>query len=281
MKKSSSILHPPSSILRIGVFDSGLGGLTVLSALIDTIKGAEFYYIADTVHAPYGEKSPKQILQYSLDITEYFLKEYQINALVVACNTATSAAISHLRKHYPELIIVGTEPAIKPAIESTRSGAVGVLATPATLQGDKYQKLADTLMSQKPVKLYEQACPGLVEHIENGTLHTPESHSLLQQWLVPMKEGGVDTIVLGCTHYPLAKEAIAQIMGETVTLLDAGEAIATHLLRLLEERGHTNSGQTTVHIGTTGDIDKETVKKLISKPATLTKVTINPKILNS
>jgi glutamate racemase len=280
MKKSSSILHPPSSILRVGVFDSGLGGLTVLSALIDTIKGAEFYYIADTVHAPYGEKSPKQILQYSLDITEHFLKEHQIDALVVACNTATSAAIATLREHYPMLIIVGTEPAIKPAIEWTRSGAVGVLATPATLKGDKSQKLADTLMNQKPVKLYEQACPGFVEHIENGTLHTPESHSLLQQWLAPMKEGGVDTIVLGCTHYPLAKAAIAQIMGEEVTFLDAGEAIAKRLLTLLEERGHTNSGHTTVHIGTTGDIDKETVKNLISKPTTLTKLTINPKISN-
>ena len=267
--------------MKIGVFDSGLGGLTVLSALIDMVKGAEFYYIADTVHAPYGEKSPKQILRYSLEITEYFLKEHQIDALVVACNTATSAAISHLRQRYPELIIVGTEPAIKPAIESTRSGAVGVLATPATLQGDKYQKLADMLVTQKAVKLYEQACPGLVEHIENSTLHSEQSRRLLQEWLAPMKEGGVDTIVLGCTHYPLAKAAIAQIMGEEVTFLDAGEAIAKRLLTLLEEQGHTNSGHTTVHIGTTGDIDIETVKNLISQPTTLTKVTIDPKIPNS
>jgi glutamate racemase len=276
----SSIINHQSSIHRVGVFDSGLGGLTVLSALIDTIKGAEFYYVADTKNAPYGEKTPEEILQYSLDITDHFISHHQIDALVVACNTATSAAIATLRERYPSLIIVGTEPAIKPAIEWTKSGAVGVLATPATLKGDKYQKLADTLMNQKTVKLYEQACPGLVEHIENGTLHTSESRSLLQQWLAPMKEGGVDTIVLGCTHYPLAKAAIETVIGNEVKFLDAGEAIAKRLLNLLEERGHQNSGKTEVHIYATGKIDEKVVKHLISKPITLTKVTIDPKISN-
>jgi glutamate racemase len=267
--------------MRVGVFDSGLGGLTVVQALSRVIRGADIFYIADTKNAPYGEKTPEEILQYSLDITDHFISHHQIDALVVACNTATSAAIATLRECYPSLIIVGTEPAIKPAIEWTKSGAVGVLATPATLKGDKYQKLADTLMNQKTVKLYEQACPGLVEHIENGTLHTPESHSLLQQWLVPMKEGGVDTIVLGCTHYPLAKAAIEAVIGNDVKFLDAGEAIAKRLLSLLEERGYQNSGKTEVHIYATGKIDEKAVKHLISKPITLTKVTIDPKIFNS
>ena len=115
--------------LRIGVFDSGLGGLTVVRAVTEVIKGAELFYIADTKNAPYGEKTTEQILQYSLNITQYLIDNHQIDALIVACNTATSAAIKYLREQYPSLIIIGTEPGIKPAIEQTRTGKVGVLAT--------------------------------------------------------------------------------------------------------------------------------------------------------
>ena len=139
--------------MKIGVFDSGLGGLTVVQAMTQVIKGAELFYIADTKNAPYGEKTPEQILQYSLEITQYFIDTHQIDALIVACNTATSAAIQHLRIHYPSLIIIGTEPGIKPAIEQTNTGKVGVLATPATLKGDKYQQLVNDLALEKDVEL--------------------------------------------------------------------------------------------------------------------------------
>ena len=149
--------------MRIGVFDSCLCGLTVVQAMTKVIKGAEIFYIADTKNAPYGEKTPQEILQYSLDITKYLLETHQIDALILACNTATSSAIAHLREIYPSLIIIGTEPGIKPAITQTKTGKVGVLATPATLNGNKYQELTSVLSEEKDIEFFEQACPGLVE----------------------------------------------------------------------------------------------------------------------
>ena len=250
-------------MLKIGVFDSGLGGLTVVTSLSQIIKNTELFYIADTKNAPYGEKTTEQILQYSLDITHYFIKNHQIDALVVACNTATSVAIKTLRKKYPELIIVGTEPAVKPAIEQTKTAKVGVLATPATLRGDKYQVLVKKLSNIKEVKLFEQACPGLVEHIENGTLENKESLILLEAWLNPMKKADVDTIVLGCTHYPLASKIIKKIMATDVVLLDSSKAIAKRLLTLLLETGHKNEGELYSKFYTTGKIDEKFVENLI------------------
>ena len=163
-------------MLKIGVFDSGLGGLTVVKSIQEFVRGAELFYIADTKNAPYGEKTSEQILQYSLDITAYFIDKHNIDALIVACNTATSAAIKTLREKYPKLILIGTEPGIKPAIEQTKTRKVGVLATPATLRGEKYQQLAQQLAKDKEVSLYEQACPGLVEQIENGEAHSPKTY---------------------------------------------------------------------------------------------------------
>ena len=255
-----------SEELRIGVFDSGLGGLTVVQALSAVIKGAALFYIADTKNAPYGEKTKEQILQYSLDITEYLIQNHQIDALVVACNTATSAAITMLRDKYPELILVGTEPAIKPAIEQTKIGKVGVLATPATLRGDKYQLLVEKLSSIKKVALFEQDCPGLVEHIERGTVESKESISMLEEWLKPMRESDVDTIVLGCTHYPLASTVIKNVMQGNVLLLDSSKAIAQRLLTLLLDAGHKNQGKLVSTFYTTGSIDKAFVYRLVNHP---------------
>jgi len=251
--------------LKVGVFDSGLGGLTVVQALKQVIKNVELFYIADTKHAPYGEKTHAEILQYSLDITDYFIEHHDIDALVVACNTATSAAITTLREKYPTLILVGTEPAIKPAIEQTKTANVGVLATPATLSGDKYQALVETLSSMKQVKLFEQACPGLVEHIENATLESRECMALLETWLSPMRDEDVDTIVLGCTHYPLASKVIKKTMKKEVILLDSGKAIAQRLLMLLREKGHKNEGLLKETFYTTGVIDQKVVKRLVGK----------------
>lgn len=249
--------------MKIGVFDSGLGGLTVVQAMTEVIKGAHIFYVADTKNAPYGEKTPEQILQYSLDITNYLIDTHQIDALILACNTATSSAIKHLREAYPSLIIIGTEPGIKPAIEQTKTGKVGVLATPATLQGDKYQKLAETLSFQKDVNIFEQACPGLVEQIEKGEIESQETKELLEKWLTPMKENNVDTIVLGCTHYPLVGEHIKSIMDCNVTLIHTGEAISKHLLTLGLQKGHKNEGDLQIHIHTTGEIQLHIVDGLI------------------
>jgi len=249
--------------LRIGVFDSGLGGLTVVQAMTKVIKGAEIFYVADTKNAPYGEKTIEQILQYSLNITQYLIDNHQVDALIVACNTATSAAIKYLRKQYPSLIIIGTEPGIKPAIEQTRTGKVGVLATPATLKGDKYQDLVNELAIQKDVTLFEQACPGLVEQIENGETHTLKTKEMLEAWLHPMRENGVDTIVLGCTHYPLVSEIIEHVMQRRLNLIHTGEAIAKHLLSLSHENGYKNEGNLKITLYSTSDIDKQIVSHIL------------------
>ncbi len=251
--------------MRIGIFDSGLGGLTVVKELQKTIKGAELFYIADTKNAPYGEKTPEQILQFSLDITQYFIDNYQIDALIVACNTATSAAIKTLREKDPQLIIIGTEPGIKPAIEQTNTGKVGVLATPATLNGDKYQELVNMHAIQKDVELFEQACPGLVEQIERGEIDSTETKEMLESWLHPMRENGVDTVVLGCTHYPLVAEMIEKIMQRELNLIHTGEAIAKRLLVLGEEKGHQNEGELHLCIMSTDKIDRDAVSHIIPK----------------
>ena len=260
---SSEQLPVSSERLKIGVFDSGLGGLTVVQAMSGIIQGAEIFYLADTKHAPYGEKSPEEIIRYSFEITEYFLRHHHIDALVVACNTATTTAIGKLRDKYPELIIVGTEPGLKPAIEQTATGAVGILATPATLKSDKYLQLSQRLSNNKKITLVEQACPGLVEKIENDELHTRETHEMLASWLAPMKEADVDTIVLGCTHYPIAAEKIAALMEGKVSLIHTGEAIARRVRRLSEDRGHKNSGSFSCRIFTTARINTEAVTKIL------------------
>ena len=249
--------------MKVGIFDSGLGGLTVVRSILDILKGAELFYIADTKHAPYGEKSTEEILQYSLDITDYFTKNHHIDALVIACNTATSAAIATIRERYPQMIVIGTEPGIKPAIEQTRTGRVGVLATPATLKGEKYQQLVDTHAKTKNIELYEQACPGLVDRIEQGKIDHPETKAMLEGWLLPMKEAGVDTIVLGCTHYPLAGEMIAQIMDHRLALIHTGEAIAKRLLALALAKGHNNSGDLHLSLYKTGELDETIVRSVL------------------
>jgi len=253
-------------MLKVGVFDSGLGGLTVVKEMINSLQNATIYYVADTKNAPYGDKTPKQILNYSLEITRYFIEKYDIDALILACNTATAYAIEELRISYPNLIIIGTEPAIKPAIIQTKTDKIGVLATPATLQGEKYQNLAKRLCKEKDVTIYEQACKGLVEQIEKGELDTAKTKTMLEAWLKPMRENFVDTIVLGCTHYPLIADIIKEIMLEKVTLIHSAKAISMHLLYLSEQKGHQNSGQLEIYLEATGVIESAMVASILKKP---------------
>lgn len=245
------------------MFDSGLGGLTVLKSVLEVFKNGEIFYIADTAYAPYGEKTAIEILNRCDDITKYLLEKYQIEALIVACNTATSAAIKHLREKFPFLIVIGTEPGIKPAILNTKTSHVGVLATPATLKGDKYQFLVNELSNIKKVTLYEQACIGLVEQIEKGEIDSEKTFNMLENWLKPMKENGVDTIVLGCTHYPLVDDVIKKIMGNDITLIETGNAIANRLKLLSEEKGHVNEGNLKINVCFTGEINKQMIEKIL------------------
>lgn len=249
--------------MKVGVFDSGLGGLTVVSSIQKVFKGAELFYIADTAYAPYGEKTSEQILARSLNITTYLLENHNIEALIVACNTATSAAINQLREKFPTLIVIGTEPGIKPAIINTQTSNIGVLATPATLKGEKYQFLVNELSSTKKVKLFEQACIGLVEQIEKGEINSKDTFDMLEKWLRPMKEKNVDTIVLGCTHYPLVDDIIRQIMGKDITLIETGDAIANRLRLLSEEKGHLNEGILDINVCHTGQISRFMIDKIL------------------
>ncbi len=260
--------------MKIGVFDSGLGGLTVLQAVTKVMKGVELFYVADTKNAPYGEKTPEQILQYSLDITAYFLKAHQIDALIIACNTATSAAVKTLREKYPELIIIGTEPGIKPALEQTRTGSIGVLATPATLVGEKYQDLVNVLSAKEDVTLYEQACPGLVEQIENGEIESRKTVKMLEEWLHPMRKNDVDTIVLGCTHYPLVAYKIEEIMQREMNLIHTGDAIAKRLLSLSKTHGHTNTGGMKISLYSTSSIDEKIVQTILGEKMEVKAITL-------
>lgn len=260
--------------MNIGVFDSGLGGLTVVSAMLKHLKGVNIYYIADTLNAPYGEKTKEQIIDFSIAVTQYFIKNHNIDALVIACNTATSAAIAELRKKYPNLIIVGTEPGLKPAISHSKTKKVGILATPATLNGEKYKSLVDELSDQYSVEVFEQACDGLVQQIEKGEIDTPKTISMLDNWLAPMREANVDTIVLGCTHYPLVGKAIKQVMVHPVKLIQTADAISQRVLFLLHERGHINSGATKLHIASTGDIKPSMVEYILGKKITIDRIVI-------
>ncbi len=260
--------------MNIGVFDSGLGGLTVVSAMLRYLKGVNIYYVADTANAPYGEKTKEQIIDFSIAITEYLIKNHNIDALVVACNTATSAAITELRNKYPNLIIVGTEPGLKPAISHSKTKKVGILATPATLNGEKYKSLVDELSDQYSVEVFEQACDGLVQQIENGETDTPKTISMLERWLAPMREANVDTIVLGCTHYPLVGKAIKQVIVHPVELIQTADAISKRVLSLLHERGHVNSGDTQLYIASTGDIKPSMVEYILGKKIEIDRIVI-------
>ena len=252
-------------MLRIGVFDSGLGGLTVVKSLLENIQNAKIFYVADSKNAPYGEKTSQQILKYSFDITNYLIKTHNIDVLILACNTATSYAIQDLRKEYPDMIIIGTEPGIKPAIKTTCTSNIGVLATSATLKGEKYNELVDRLSQEKHVNIYEQSCPGLVEQIERGAVDSDKTRNMLEEWLEPMKQKSVDTVVLGCTHYPLVEETIIDIMGSGINIVHTADAIASHVLNLSSVKGHVNSGSIEFYLSSTGSIEKDFVNSILSK----------------
>ncbi len=215
----------------IAVLDSGVGGLSVLRHLIKMMPGERFLYYGDSKNAPYGDRSREQIRQMAFAVTEK-LVEQGIKALVVACNTATAAAITALRETYPNLIVVGIEPAIKLAADRYPGGTVGVLATDATLHLEKFDTLMHTVCAgMQVVKL---PAPGLVELIESGGGESIEAQALLKPLLSPWA-GSLDALVLGCTHYPFAAGAIKAILGD-VPLLDGGEGTARQTLRRLEQK---------------------------------------------
>ncbi len=219
--------------LKIGVFDSGVGGLSVLRAIHELLPGLEILYFADQAHVPYGRRQMDEIRFFSKQITSFLLKK-DISLLVVACNTASAAALKFLRQQFPDLPIVGMEPAVKPASELTHNRAVGVLATPATFQGELYQSLVHKYGDN--LKIYQDTCPGLVEQIEAGNFSGEETRKILEYALTPMIEKKVDMIVLGCTHYPFVLDEIRTIIGKNIQVIDPSPAIARRVKSLLEQR---------------------------------------------
>jgi glutamate racemase len=220
----------------VGVFDSGVGGISVLKHIRELLPHENLLYFADSKHAPYGSKSPEFIRERAFSLSD-FLIEKGAKALVVACNTATAAAIEALRKRYsiPSSIpIIGMEPAVKPAAAATKTGVVGVLATVGTLKSAQFAALLESY--GKGVTIVTEGCPGLVECIERGDLATDATRKLLESYLKPLLDAEADTIVLGCTHYPFVRPLIDEIVGEGITLIDTGAAVARQLQKRLTEQ---------------------------------------------
>lgn len=229
----------PSKTQPIGIFDSGVGGLSVLRAIRRALPNETLLYLGDQAHVPYGSRPRDQIRDYAFAITEFLLAR-GAKLIVVACNTASAVALHDLRLAFPAVPFVGMEPAVKPAAETTHTGKVGVLATPTTFAGELYASVVERFA--KDVQLFQGTCPGLVEQIEAGDLEGPATRQILEDALQPMLAEGIDTVVMGCTHYPFVIPLIETITGPAVRTIDPAPAIARQTRRLLEERGLLNPG---------------------------------------
>lgn len=247
-------------MIKIGVFDSGEGGLSVLKEITRLLPEAEYIYYSDNAHCPYGEKSPEYIQDRARAITERLLKE-DADVIVVACNTATAAAISVLRSEYSDassqevrdrvreltggrhdhICFIGMEPAVKPAALGTRTGVVGVLATAGTLKGSKYLKTKESVDDQ--VNVFEHVGRGFVELVEEGRLSGSEAEDVVKASLVPLLSAGADIIVLGCTHYPFLLPVLQKVAGPDIRFIDPAPAVARQLVHVLERDGMLSAGE--------------------------------------
>lgn len=247
-------------MIKIGVFDSGEGGLSVLKEITRLLPEAEYVYYSDNAHCPYGEKSPEYIQDRACAITERLLKE-GADVIVVACNTATAAAISVLRSEYSDassqevrdrvqkltggrhdhICFIGMEPAVKPAALGTRTGVVGVLATAGTLKGSKYLKTKESVDDQ--VNVFEHVGRGFVELVEEGRLSGSEAEDVVKASLGPLLSAGADIIVLGCTHYPFLLPVLQKVAGPDIRFIDPAPAVARQLVRVLKRDGMLSAGE--------------------------------------
>ncbi|MGD2252494.1 MAG: glutamate racemase [Anaerolineales bacterium] len=237
-----------------GIFDSGVGGLSILQQIQLQLPNEALLYFADQAHVPYGDRSLEEVRSFSEAITR-FLLEQGAKLIVVACNTASAAALHHLRATFPEVPFVGMEPALKPAVTQTKTGTVGLLATPATLQG----KLLSSVMERfaAGIRVLEQPLSGMVELIENGDIDGPETRAILERALQPLLAQNADTLVLACTHYPFLIPLIAEIAGPGVQVIDPSPAIARQAARVLQQRSLSAAkGMGGVALFTSGDPTK-------------------------
>ena len=222
----------------IGIFDSGIGGLTVTSVIRQALPRERLIYFGDNLHMPYGQRSLEEVQQFSFAIVEA-LRAMECKLIVIACNTASAAALSALRQAWPGFPFVGMEPAVKPAAEHTSTGTVGVIATTATFQSELYASIVSRFAGD--VKVLHQACPGLVRQIESGAFDHPETEAMLRGWLEPMLAEHIDALVLGCTHYPIVRPVIERIVGPMVRIIDPAPAIARRVDQLITQFGSAAS----------------------------------------
>lgn len=221
----------------VGVFDSGIGGLSVLREIRRLLPREDLCYVADSAYMPYGEKPKALVRERALKIARFLVDEQHCKAIVVACNTATGIAVDLLRSEI-EVPVIAIEPAIKPASEITKSGVIGVMATPGTLSGEKFGELHSRFSRDR--KILSRPCPGLAREIESGKLHSIRLRKLLARFIKPLVDQNADVIVLGCTHYPFVNPLIRELAGQEIRIIDSGEAVAKQLQRKLAASGLLN-----------------------------------------
>jgi glutamate racemase len=256
----------------IGIFDSGIGGISVLRAVQEVLPNEDIIYFGDNANLPYGEKTMEEIRVLSERVVKFLLSK-NCGIIVIACNTASAAALKYLREKHPDITFVGMEPAVKPAAEQTQTGVVGVIATMATFQGELFASVVERFAQN--VKVINQPCPGLVQQIEAGELDSPKTEEMLRGWVEPMKEKGIDRLVLACTHYPFVRPLLQKILGDGVTIIDPAPAIAKQVARKLEAgSGKREAGKGSVEYYTSGDALRFalTLKRLTGKDAIVTKI---------
>ncbi len=258
---------------NIGVFDSGVGGLWILKHLQNELPEYNYVFFGDQGHVPYGGRSMEQILNFSIEITKFLINK-NCKIIVIACNTASAASLKYLRIQFPDTIFIGMEPAIKPAVEITHTGKVGVLATPATFQGELYNSVVERFAQD--VEIFKDTCQGLVLQIEKGDLNGIQTRSILEKALLPMIKNNIDTVVLGCTHYPFVLPLIKEIVGEKVNVIDPTNAIVRQVSKMLNENDLRSESlnNNKIDIFTSGNIEnmKPILLELFNKPIKINKI---------
>ena len=243
----------------IGVFDSGVGGISVLRELVKIMPNEDYIYLGDSINAPYGTKEVKQIRELTIENVEK-LMSMGAKSIVVACNTATSAAVRVLRQMYPEIPLVGIEPAIKPAVEYKKNSRIIVMATPMTLKQEKFQKLMEKYDAQADI--VPLPCPGLLEFVERGDLEGKDLYNYLSILFGSVNQSKIDSVVLGCTHYPFAINAIRNVLGDEVKIFDGGEGTAREMKRRLTEAKLINTNKDRGNVRFINSMDTEEEREL-------------------
>jgi glutamate racemase len=234
----------------LGVFDSGIGGLTVARALFERLPRESVIYFGDTARVPYGPKSPETVRRYSGEILAFLLKR-GVKAVVVACNTSTAHALAHLQQHAPVPVVGVIEPGARAAVAATKTGTIGVIGTAGTIASGAYERAIKALRAD--ARVHAQACPLLVPLVEEGWFDHPAAELIAREYLAPLEQAGADVLVLGCTHYPLLKPLLARVMGPGVTLVDSAEETAKVVAAELETRGLLSPGEHHEHLFVVSD----------------------------